>query len=271
MSIKTKSKKHTRKYKKQNYKKFVLYGGKDKEAEKIMKEIKKDNTIDWKSVTNIPIIGPAIQKTENMIEHAKDQGIEAIENKLGVDLDNPHLIQDKINEALDDKQLFDKLEDEAEKTGKVGKLVVAATAPVIEEVLDKTIPSIAKHSEKIIKSYARTGINIAEDFLGPFIGIPRTIFSGAQAVQATANAASEVIKDSAEAIEGSLLNYKRLLKKEEQEGTIGGGIKKIKNEKYLIGGRIHEAKNAFMCGYPPTKKYKKYVKKNRNKKTKKTF
>jgi hypothetical protein len=263
-SISKKSKKYNNKSKKYNnkskkYKKHsILYGGSDnneKISKKIMNEIHKENTINWSSIKKIPLIGTAINNTEKYIEQVKDKGIEAIENKLNIDLDNPNLIQDKLNETLENKQLFDKLENQAENAGNTGKLIVAATAPVVEELLDKTVPAIAEHSEKIIKSLSQTGVNLLEDFLGPVIGIPRTLLTGAEAVQASVNAGSEIIKDSAEAIEGSLINYKRLKEEQEERGTINGGsntntFNKYQTEKVLIGGRIHQSRKEFILGLP---------------------
>ena len=110
-----------------------------------------------------------------------------------------------------------------------------------------------------------TVVNLAEDVAGPFIGIPRTLYSVAEAFNASANAGSELIKGTAEAIQGTQENFNRLLNNVQVPSipnvsnsinqklpeipvnqVAGRSFKKIHSQSQLIGGRILQSKNDFL-------------------------
>jgi hypothetical protein len=75
------------------------------------------------------------------------------------------------------------------------------------------LPVVTDGFNKAVKGVVATGVNLAEDVAGPFIGIPRTLLSAATAFNASVSAGSELVKGASEAIQGSQENFERLMDK----------------------------------------------------------
>jgi len=159
---------------------------------------------------------------------------------------------------------------------KYGEVLVEAAAPVIEKTADKILPVVTKEADKAIQAGIGTVVNLAEDIAGPFIGIPRTILSAAEAFNASVNAGSELIKGTSEVIQGTQENMNRILNKNMTKLTeisqipqiptpkpipqiptqpisefktmqsVGGSLKKYQNEAIKIGGRVNKSQIEFL-------------------------
>jgi hypothetical protein len=251
----------------------------DKEAYEIMKKIEEQNKIELPSITEIPIIGPVLEDTGNLVEGAAVKALDVIGNSIGVDIDNPQSISEKLDDvkvALTDPTNVEKAKEILGDAGKYGEVLIEAAAPVIEKTADKILPVVTKEADKAVKAGFGTVINLAEDVAGPFIGIPRTILSATEAFNASVNAGSELIKGTAEAVQGTQENMDRLLntmqtvpsnklsnvdldKLSENDrrdyyrtdgfGQSGGSLKKYQKEATMIGGRIAKSQSDFLGGY----------------------
>ena len=222
MVYKTKTKKIRKTNKRrylQNRKSRRMYGGNqdvgsDLAANKILDKIDEQNKVEFPAINDIPFVGPIIEKTGNLVEGALVKGIDAMGNSIGVDIDNPGSISEKINNIKENLNNPENVENAKAILGNAGKYVevgIEAAAPVIEEMSDKILPVVREEADKAIKAVVATGVNLGEDVFGPFIGIPRTLLSAATAFNASVNAGSELIKGVAETVQGTQDNYNRII------------------------------------------------------------
>jgi hypothetical protein len=188
----------------------------EKEANEIFKKIEEQNKVELPDISEIPVVGPVIEKTGDLIEGASVNIIDKAGDLLGVDIDNPGSISEKLDdvkEALGDPENLEKLKDIAGEAGKIGEVAVVAFQPAAEKFVETTLPVVTDGFNKAVKGVVATGVNLAEDVAGPFIGIPRTLLSAATAFNASVNAGSELVKGASEAIQGSQENFERLMDK----------------------------------------------------------
>jgi hypothetical protein len=188
----------------------------EKEANEIFKKIEEQNKVELPDISEIPVVGPVIEKTGDLIEAASVNIIDKAGDLLGVDIDNPGSISEKLDdvkEALGDPENLEKLKDIAGEAGKIGEVAVVAFQPAAEKFVETTLPVVTDGFNKAVKGVVATGVNLAEDVAGPFIGIPRTLLSAATAFNASVSAGSELVKGASEAIQGSQENFERLMDK----------------------------------------------------------
>jgi len=202
-----------------------MYGGElnleeqannEKEANEIFKKIEEQNKVELPDIADIPVVGPVIEKTGDLIEGASVNIIDKAGDLLGVDIDNPGSISEKLDdvkEALGDPENLEKLKDIAGEAGKIGEVAVVAFQPAAEKFVETTLPVVTDGFNKAVKGVVATGVNLAEDVAGPFIGIPRTLLSAATAFNASVSAGSELVKGASQAIQGSQENFERLMDK----------------------------------------------------------
>ena len=189
-------------------------GGADLAANKILDKIDEQNKVEFPAIKDIPFVGPIIEKTGNLVEGALVKGIDVMGNSIGVDIDNPGSISEKLNNIKEDLNNPENVENAKAILGNAGKYIevgIEAASPVIEEMSDKILPVVTKEADKAIKAGVATGVNLAEDVAGPFIGIPRTLLSAATAFNASVNAGSELVKGVAETVQGTQDNYNRII------------------------------------------------------------
>lgn len=251
-------------------------------ANRIMNEIEQQNNL---SLSNIPVVGSLVDLTEGIAV----KGIDMIGDKMGIDLDNPVSIGDKLDSikmAMNDPRNEQKVKEIVDNAGRY----VDVAMPIVERAVDKTMPLVAKEATKAIRAGIATGINVAEDALGPIIGIPRTIMSAAEAANASVKAGSEVMKGTAEAIQGTFQAIKELPNEAPTNAlttnTIPtntvqnpvqnpvqnmqyGGFKDIRNHKKIIGGRVYRSQLEFLSGYNNLKVKTKRTNKSKRRKSKK--
>ena len=185
-------------------------------GDRIMKKIEEQNKVEFPSIDDIPIIGPVIEKTGDLIEGASVNLIDKTGDFIGVDIDNPGSVSQKLDdvkEIVSNPENIEKMKEIAGEIGKYGEVAVVAFKPAAEKFIDTSLPVVTEGIDKAVKAGVATGVNLVEDVAGPFIGIPRTLLSAATAFNASVNAGSELIKGTAEAIQGTQENMNRLLDK----------------------------------------------------------
>lgn len=234
-------------------------------GEKIMKEIQEQNKLEMPSIEDIPIVGPVLEKTGDLVEGASVKGIDIVADSIGIDLDNPGSIGDKlddVNEAFSDPENVEKMKEIAGNAGQIAEIAVEASKPAINKFVTESGPIINKGISDAIKSGVSTGVNLLEDVAGPFMGVPRTLLAAATAANATVNAGSEIVKGASEAIQGTKENFDRI--KNEYQVPNGEvpkvevpkvevpkvedekALRKFQNEAYMIGGRIYKSQKEFL-------------------------
>jgi hypothetical protein len=188
----------------------------EKEANEIFKKIEEQNKVELPDIADIPVVGPVIEKTGDLIEGASVNIIDKAGDLLGVDIDNPGSISEKLDdvkEALGDPENLEKLKDIAGEAGKIGEVAIVAFQPAAEKFVETTLPVVTDGFNKAVKGVVATGVNLAEDVAGPLIGIPRTLLSAATAFNASVSAGSELVKGVSEGIQGGQENFERLMDK----------------------------------------------------------
>ena len=237
----------------------------DVEADKIMKKIEDQNKIEIPSILEIPVVGTVVKKTGDLFEGAAVKGLDIMGKSIGVDIDNPQSFGEKLDNiktSLTDPTNVEKTKEILGNAGKYVEVGIDAVAPVFEKTADKILPVVMKETDKAVESGLGTLVNVAEDFAGPIIGIPRTLLSAAEAFNASVNAGSELIKGTAEVIQGTQENFNKKMdetmssvpetSKEEFTPSIksqGGTLKKIQNETEMIGGRTEQSRLEFLTPY----------------------
>lgn len=241
----------------------------DLAANKILDKIDEQNKVEFPALKDIPFVGPIIEKTGNLVEGALVKGIDVMGNSIGVDVDNPGSISEKLNNIKEDLNNPENVENAKAILGNAGKYIevgIEAASPVIEEMSDKILPVVTKEADKAIKAGVATGVNLVEDVAGPFIGIPRTLLSAATAFNASVNAGSELIKGVSETVQGTQDNYNRIINEtkipEMPTSTIptpdkkdynyqGDGardsFKKLHKEALMVGGRSRKSHLDFLA------------------------
>ena len=251
-------------------------GGADIAANKILDKIDEQNKVEFPELKDIPFVGPIIEKTGNLVEGALVKGIDVMGNSIGVDIDNPGSISEKLNNIKEDLNNPENVENTKAILGNAGKYIevgIEAASPVIEEMSDKILPVVTKEADKAIKAGVATGVNLVEDVAGPFIGIPRTLLSAATAFNASVNAGSELVKGVAETVQGTQDNYNRIINETKipemptlnkptlnkptlnihepnynyQGGKARDSFKKLHKEALMVGGRSRKSHLDFLA------------------------
>lgn len=157
----------------------------------------------------------ALNKMKNMLDNGSVKVVEKIGDMIGIDTNTPTTsIESKLsllNQALKNPQNVEKFKELAQNTTLVGTTVIKASQPLLEKFIDTTIPIAFNGMQKAIKAGIATGVNVAEDFLGPIIGIPRTILSATEAVNASINVGANILTGISETIEGTKANYNTIM------------------------------------------------------------
>ena len=243
-------------------------GGSDLAANKILDKIDEQNKVEFPALKDIPFVGPIIEKTGNLVEGALVKGIDVMGNSIGVDIDNPGSISEKLNNIKEDLNNPENVENAKAILGNAGKYIevgIEAASPVIEEMSDKILPVVTKEADKAIKAGVATGVNLVEDVAGPFIGIPRTLLSAATAFNASVNAGSELIKGVSETVQGTQDNYNRIINETKipemptlnmptlntnynyQGDGARDSFKKLHKEALMVGGRSRKSHLDFLA------------------------
>lgn len=195
----------------------------------------------------------ALNKIKNMVGNMMENGgvkvIEKIGDTIGIDTNTPTTsIESKLsllNQALKNPQNVQKMKELAQNATLVGTTVLQASKPLLQKFIDTTVPVAVDGMQKAIKAGIATGVNVAEDFLGPIIGIPRTVLSATEALNASVNVGANVLTGISETIEGTKANYNTLMNQKNQKNQQMNQQMNSINKMNMLGGRIHNSKQAF--------------------------
>ena len=212
------------------------------------------------------------------------KGIDKAGDLVGVDVDNPGSVGQKLDEikaSLSNPQNMEKAKEVAKEMGNYGSILVEASTPFVRQFVDETLPVVTDGAQKVVKSSINTGINVAEDFLGPIIGFPRTVHNIVETSEKIIDTSSELVDGVTKAIRGTQENFNRLKNKAENATRMptninlpnlpqssntfnnmrqtpysqtpysqqGGAkeMKSLKREAQQIGGRIMRSQLAFLA------------------------
>jgi hypothetical protein len=250
--------------------------------EEIEEKIQKQNELP--SIEEIPVIGKAVDLAEGVAVNALDKTGELI----GVDIDNPGSINQKltnISNAISNPDNVEKIKEIGKKVGRYGSVLVEASQPFLDKFVDKTLPIVTRGVEKAVNAGTRALTGVAETFAGPFVAFPMTVVDSLRATNAAVNAGSELVEGVSEAVQGTQENFERLTKMPDFNPTInpnynpnpnykpdinmpqygGKTMKNLTRQVKQIGGRIHNAKSEFLSSHINRKQMiKKYTRHNRN-------
>lgn len=224
-------------------------------GEKIMQKIKQQNELEFPSIEEVPIVGPVLEKTGDLIEGASVKGLNIMANSIGVDLNNPGSISEKLdelNQAFSKPENAEKLKEIADNAGQYASVVVQASKPAIKEFVEGSGPILVKGVNDAVKAGVTTGVNLLDDVAGPIFGLPRTLLSVARAFNASVNAGSEFIKSASETVQGTMENYDRIKKNMKMPNmnmpnmNSNSSLKQMQNEAIKVGGRIHKSQLDFL-------------------------
>ena len=147
-----KSKKINKRYNLKNFskrqsRKKNKYGGSDinnqnneQAADDIMNKIEEQNKVELPSIEEIPIVGPVLNKTGDLIEGTAIKSLDNVGNLIGIDIDNPNSISDKLNNisnAIKSPENIEKTKEIIANASKYGEILIDAASPVIEKTVDK--------------------------------------------------------------------------------------------------------------------------------------
>jgi hypothetical protein len=226
-----------RKYRKKNKHNKTMKGGeqeKYKTPEEIMSEIKEEHSDPvgdlskkvYDSLPEIPKLpipslssdsiadSKVVQSATTLAEGVATNVVEKAGDFLGVDVDNPEKVKEKlenINKALTNPENVEKVKELAGNLANVGLLGLEAAEPFIDPLVDKVADTAQKGLEKTGKLALTTATNVAGLFLGPIIDIPRTTLSALEAGQSVINTGSEIVTTTSDTMNAAIQNFKQLL------------------------------------------------------------
>jgi hypothetical protein len=213
-------------------------------------------------------------KGVTLAEGLAEKGIEKAGNVVGVDVTRPELIENKLRqmESIISNPVI------KEEIGKIGVIAGESVTPYIKPLEDKVMKNVRDVGEELGSSAVKIGLNTAEEIpgVGIIIGTLRSIDQATKAGLSSINAASEVVKDTADTINASTKNFKRLFDEKMKIGDrINSSISNFTNPQNLLSKAKENAKSLNFKsplktqGGSNKKKYnsklKKHTNKNKNK------
>ena len=218
----------------------------------IMKEVKNSSTLpslmpnlNISGISNIMgDLGKPISKIKEgainiasegviLAEGLAEKGIEKAGNVVGVDVTRPELITNKLH------QMENIISNPAikEEIFKIGEIASESVAPYIKPLEDKVIENAKEVGQELGSSAVKIGLNTAEEIpgVGIIIGTLRSLDQAAKAGLSTINAASEVVKDTADTANATAKKFKRLFDEKMKIGDrINNSISNFTNPKNLL-------------------------------------
>jgi len=218
----------------------------------------------------VNIANEGVTLAEGLVE----KGIEKAGNVVGVDVTRPELIENKL------RQMENIISNPAikDEIGKIGVIASESVAPYIKPLEDKVIENVKEVGEELGSSAVKIGLNTAEEIpgVGIIIGTLRSLDQATKAGLSTINAASEVAKDTADTINASAKNFKRLFDEKMKIGDrINSSISNFTNPQNLLSKAKANTNSLNFKSPLKTKgennnkkynsKFKKHTNKNKNK------
>lgn len=168
-----------------------------------------------------------------LAEGLAEKGIEQVGNAVGVDVTNPEIVENKLHQL---KNIISNPEIK-EEIAKIGEVVLESASPYIEPLKEKVIEKAQEVGKEIGASAVQIALNTAEEIpgIGMAVGVIRSADEATKAGLATVNATSEVIKDTADTINATAKNFKRLVGEKIKIGDrISNSISEFTNPKTLL-------------------------------------
>lgn len=149
---------------------------------------------------NINILG----KTGEIAEGVAVNAISNVGNLMGIDLEDPNLIQEN----------KEKIQKISKNAAELGSIVVESVEPFTKPLIDKSIQAGQEAASKIAESGVKVILNTAEEIpgVGIVIGTIRSLGNVGDAIVSSVNAGSEVITTASDTINESVKNFDRLIK-----------------------------------------------------------
>lgn len=213
------------------YKRYKLYGGDvlntpnqpNNSINQIMEQVKSQRKFDLGN-------NEIVQKIQNLLKGFFIQATEKIAKLANVDINDPSGMDkklDQIKNVLINPTNKEKLKEITNELSKNAALVIQSASPFLNEFIDKIVPIGTKTLSEIGEAIVKIGLNTAEEIpgVGILVGTIRSIGSAGEAIASSTNAASEVITTVSDALNGSIMNYKKIA--EENAGRLNNINKSI--------------------------------------------
>ena len=213
----------------------------DKKEEKEEKEDIEKIKQEVQDEKNSNILGKSSEFAQGVAANA----IENVGNLIGVDLDDPNLIEEN----------KEKIKQISENAAEIGSIVAESVEPFTKPLIDKTIKAGTEAASKIGEAGVKVALNTATEIpgVGIIVGSIRSLGNIGDAVVSSVNAGSEVITSASDTINASVKNFDRLIK-----------------EKGDVLNRTKASIDEFTGGFR-TKKNRKNIRMNRKTRTRKVF
>ena len=222
----------------------------NKEDEKLQKEMDKQRIMDEveneKKIT-LPDFGLTDsnnkgleESSESIADKASDlvdavalNSIEGVGNLVGVDLSNPEVTGEKleqIKETLSNPENVEKMKEIVEDASEVGQIALEASKPFIDDFVDKSLDTASKAASDVGEKGVSILLNTIEEIPGAGVvfGTIRSIGNAGEAVVSTVNAGAEIATTYADTLNAATKKFNELM-----------------NEKGLIGQRTNESIKEF--------------------------
>lgn len=171
------------------------------------------NNLSRESIVDSISDSKVVQSATTLAEGAATNVVEKAGDLLGIDVDNPQQVSEKldnINKALTNPENVEKAKNVAANLANVGLLGLQAAEPFIDPLVDKVAETAQKGLEKTGKLALSTAANVSSLFLGPIVQIPRTIMTALEAGNSVVNTGSEIVTTASDTINAITKNFKQI-------------------------------------------------------------
>ena len=217
----------------------------DKQTKEIMKEVNKENddlaknNIVTKTATGVgEDLSNAADKvwnaTGNIVSGLTINAAESLGEMASVDIANSKDVGkklDEIKESITTPENQEKMKEIIGEYAEIGGIAVEASAPFIDPLVDTVSEKMETIGSKLGSSAVKIGLNTIEEipFYGILVGTARSLSTAGDAAISTVNATNEVIKTTADSVNGASKNFNQLM-----------------NERKDITGRTSDQINKFV-------------------------
>lgn len=217
----------------------------DKQTKEIMKEVNKENdnlaknNIVTKTATGVgEDLSNAADKvwnaTGNIVSGLTINAAESLGEMASVDIANSKDVGkklDEIKESITTPENQEKMKEIIGEYAEIGGIAVEASAPFIDPLVDTASEKMETIGSKLGSSAVKIGLNTIEEipFYGILVGTARSLSTAGDAAISTVNATNEIIKTTADSVNGASKNFNQLM-----------------NERKDITGRTSDQINKFV-------------------------
>ena len=175
---------------------------------KIMEQVKSERKMDLGKLE-------IVQKVQNLLSGLFLKATDNIAKLANVDINDSSSIDqklDKIKNILLNPENKEKVKKIISELSTQGIIAIQAASPFLQEFLDKGIVIGTKTLSEIGESIVKIGFNTATEIpgVGILVGTIRSIGNAGDAITASTNAAAQLVTNYSDALNGSLINFKKL-------------------------------------------------------------